>query len=181
MQPVNRIKDFVALPLPSHPVVTSTEDDETVEGTAEDEEDAPDDDADDADDSDDEDALVGDGDGDDGDDGDDDEDDSEDTPENYLRTKVYLAMEETASLTFGKAIIHEDPLDDEKLLLVMQIDKFTEDEEMPDLDGSEMRDVSVILAFEGKGHEGPKKRIISLEKLSQLFDPKNWKKNRNKQ
>lgn len=173
MKPINRIKDFVAAPL--YPRAAAAEPDEPEEADT-DAVEAPDED------SEEDEPLVGDG-GDDGDedDGDgDDGDEEEDTPENYLRTKVCVAMEEGASLTFGKAIVHEDPLDEDKLLLVMQLDKFVEDEEMPDLDGMEMRDVSVILIFEGKGHEGPRKRIISLEKLSQLFDSKNWKKNNNK-
>lgn len=173
--PINRIKDFVAAPL--HPRAAKPDDDEPEEADTDGVE------ASDEEESEEDEALVGDDDGDDdndGDEGDGDGDDEEDTPENYLRTKVCVAMEEGASLTFGKAIVHEDPLDEDKLLLVMQLDKFVEDEEMPDLDGMEMRDVSVILIFEGKGHEGPRKRIISLEKLSQLFDPKNWKKNHNK-
>lgn len=173
--PINRIAGFVGPPSPRS---AATEDDEETKEADE----ASDDDADaDTDDEDDEDSLVGDdGDSDDGDGDDDDDEGEEDTPENYLRTKMYLAMEEEAALTCGKVIVHEDPLDEDKLLVVMQLDKFIEDEEMPDLTGAEMRDVSVILIFEGKGSEGPKKRILSLDKLSQLFDQKNWKKNRNK-
>ena len=182
LHPVNRIKDFVTPP----PVCASKdEDDEDDEDEDEDEEELQRrydrEDGSTADEAVEDDSLIGSGDdGDDDNDDDDDDgddgDDSEDTPENYLRTKVCLALEENSVLTFGKVIVHEDPQDEDKLLVTMQLDKFTEDEDMPNLEGGEMRDVSIILLFEGKGDTGPKRRILHLDQLSQLFDDKNWKK-----
>jgi hypothetical protein len=177
LPPVNRIKDFVASPTRS---AAKDEDEDEHKNDCEsgcaDLPQSGDDEDEDAD----EDVFIGSGGDDDNDDDDDDDedddDDSELTPENYLRTKVCLALEESAVMSFGKVIVHDDPRDEEKLLVTMQLDKFAEDEEMPDLEGGEMRDVSVILIFEGKGVTGPKKRILHLEQLSQLFDDKNWKK-----